>query len=304
MRGKLAILLTALMLDASGVLAEVPDQKSDSLRMGYSGNLFTDANHRDALVAVELWAENLAVQIEKRVTPQITLFGDPEAIVHAIQVGEVDLLSLSTLDYLRIRDRVALEPALVSVIGKEAEQKYILLVRQDREIESLEELRDGELMVEIGKSEDSVPQLWLATQLLERGLGEAEQFFGMVKPVRKTSQAVLPVFFGQKDVALVRKSAFETQVELNLQLGQELTVLVTSPGLLPALACFTEGIDAEMKRLVQKAALTLHQSPKGKQILTMFQTEKLLPFRAEQLEPIVDLVKEYETLKKRSGGGK
>ena len=304
MKGTLAALLTALMLGSSGVLAEESDRESEGLKVGYSGSLFTDTSFRDVQVAIELWAKQVSAKMGKTEVPQITLFDDLEAIARATQNGEVDLLSLSTLDYLRIRDRVALEPALVSVIGEGAEQEYLLLVRRDREMRMLEELHGGQLMVEVGKSGESVSRLWLDSQLLKRGLEETERFFGMVKQVRKTSQDVLPVFFGQRDAALVRKSSFETLTELNPQLERELTALTTSPRLLPALACFPAEEDAEIKRFVRKAVLTLHQSPKGKQILTMFQAEKILPFSPELLEPVADLVRDYDVLKERSGGGK
>jgi len=302
-KGTLAILLTALMLVTSGVRAEESDQGSKIIRVGYSGQLFTETSLRDAQVAIELWTRQVAVGME-RVIPQIVLFDDLEGMVRAVRAGEVDLLSISTLDYLRIRDHTALEPALASVSGIKAEQEYVLLVRRNREVGSLQALRGGRLMVEIGKRESSVSKLWLNSLLLKMGRETAERFFGGVKQVVKTSQAVLPVFFGQADAALVRKSAFETMTELNPQLERALTALITSPQLLPVLVCFSAGGSAEDKRALLVGAVILHRHPRGKQILTLFQVDKMIPFNSEMLVPVVGLLREYEALKQRSGGDK
>ena len=305
MKGTLAILLTGLAVGLSGARAEESVQESEAFRVGYSGRLFTEASIRDAEVAIELWARQVTASMGKRMIPRIVLLDDREEMVQAVRNGEVDLLSVSTLDYLEIRDRVPLEPALTSIIvGKEIEQEFILLVRRDREVGSLEALRGGRLMVERGKSENSVARLWLDSRLLKAGLEETEGFFGGVRQVAKTSQAVFPVFFGQADAALVRKSAFDTLTELNPQLEQTLTALVTSPRLLPALVCLLPEGDAEKKRVVQEGALALHQDARGQQILTLFHVDRIVPFRKEMIESVVGLMKEYEALKERSGGDK
>ena len=304
MKGTLAILLTGLAVGLSGAGAEESVQESATFRVGYSGELFTETSLRDAQVAIDLWARQVAAKMGKMVIPRIVLLDDWEEMVRAARAGEVDLLSISTPDYLKARDQAVLQPAFASVVGAEAEQDYVLLVRRDREVGSLEALRGGRLMAEIGKSESSVSKLWLNSLLLRAGLEVANRFFGGVKQAGKTSQVVLPVFFGQADAALVRKSAFDTMTELNPQLEQVLTVLATSPKLLPALVCFSAGVKAEDKRTVTEGGVILHEHPRGQQILTLFQVDKMVLFNPEMLAPVVGLLREYEALKERSGGEK
>ena len=67
---------------------------------------------------------------------------------------------------------------------------------------------------------------------------------GEVREVEKTSPAILAVLFGQADVALVRRQAFETMVELNPQLETDLEVVANSPDYLPTVTCFLSNTDS------------------------------------------------------------
>lgn len=110
------------------------------------------------------------------------------------------------------------------------------------------------------------------------------------------SRAVLPVFFGQADVALVTRSAFETMIELNPQVGAQLKVLANSGPLLPLLLAPTRHADPDVMGKVMKAILELQEEPGGDQILMMFKTDKLVRCEASWLESFQALVKEHQAL--------
>jgi phosphonate transport system substrate-binding protein len=213
-----------------------------------------------------------------------------------VRAGEADILTLSVLEYLKLHGRVGLEAALVNVTSTGVQDEFILLVRRAAAVERLDQLRGKTLMAEAVRAENSIPTIWLESLLLKVGLGRQKDFFGETKTVKKTSQAVLAVFFGQADAALVRSKSFGTMVELNPQLEQELTVLAVSPKLLEFVTCFPTDGDPEKRAIMEEGGLNLHTYPRGRQILTLFGVGQVVPFDPAFLTSVKALLDEYRVL--------
>ncbi|MGB3111413.1 MAG: PhnD/SsuA/transferrin family substrate-binding protein, partial [Candidatus Omnitrophota bacterium] len=193
-------------------------------------------------------------------------------------------------------DKAPLEVSMATVSGGEVEQKFILLVRKDKGIKRLSQLKGKKLLVETGGRGD-IGLLWLNTTLLKDRLPESGELFSNIKRATKASQAVLPVFFGQADACIVTRGSFRTAAELNPQLGGELDVLAESPPYLVSVACFREGYDEKYKKIIMDTSLKLHEDPKGKQILTLFRVDKIVLFDPTYFNSIKELINEYNELK-------
>jgi len=141
--------------------------------------------------------------------------------------------------------------------------------------------------------------LWLSTVLTGKSLPERERFFGSVREVRKASQAVLPVFFKQADGCLVNKSSFDTMVELNPQIEKEMMVFLSSDKLLHGMFCFHRHLSADIKTQMTKTALNIHTTPAGKQILTLFQIDTIMPFKPSMLDTTVALLDKRDHIEGR-----
>ena len=88
------------------------------------------------------------------------------------------------------------------------------------------------------------------------------------------------------------------EVELNPQLGKELTILATSPPLPGnALVVFRPGLDPGLQARVLKACLTIHQHPTGKQILTLTKLGQMVPCKDKDLQNLKALMVERNKLK-------
>lgn len=283
--------------------ASEPQAELKVIRVGYSKKLFKGVSLKDIQVAVELWAKQLTAQLGRPVAPKVLFFDSQAELVQASAAGEVDVANMDVLEYLDVRDRGILEPRLVSVIGDQVFEEYILLVRRDRGLDGLDALRGRHLVsVTAGPRASSIPIIWLETVLLRKNLGLKETFFGRIQEVGKVSQAILAVFFGQADVCLVAKQMLKTMTELNPQVGEELSVVATSSPLLTGLVCFPHNGDPETQRFVLEGALQLHDHPRGRQILTLFGVNRMKLFRPTYLDSITALIEEYSDLEMRSEG--
>jgi ABC-type phosphate/phosphonate transport system substrate-binding protein len=92
------------------------------------------------------------------------------------------------------------------------------------------------------------------------------------------AQTVLPVFFESADACLVTRQASETMCELNPQLRRRLLVLAVSPKLFAAFFGVQVQKDAPdaVKSKIRQALLGYYDTPGGRQILTLFQSNRLI----------------------------
>ncbi len=269
------------------------------IRMGHILDAVSGVDINDAKIALEI----LLNRILKKGLPEYTyrniLFHSTDSAVQQFNAGQLEILSLTSINYLNIRNLANLEPAFVAVSGGNPENKYVLLIQKKAEINTLNKLNKKNLIIEKGNSGD-IALLWLNTLLLERSLKESDSFFNNIKRVDKVSQAVLPVFFGQADVCIVRRFTYETMIELNPQVGNTLTTLFESPPFLFALTCFHPEIDKQVSNIMKKFSNTLAKDPEGRQLLLLYHIEKVLDFRPEYLENIETLYNKYNLLKKQT----
>jgi ABC-type phosphate/phosphonate transport system substrate-binding protein len=144
---------------------------------------------------------------------------------------------------------------------------------------------------------------WLDTLLAGMKLETADRFFGRVKKSNKVAQTVLPVFFESADACLVTRQAFKTMCEMNPQLRRKLLVLAVSPKLFAAFFGIQKDAPDAVKSKIRQALLGYYDTPSGRQILMLFQSNRLVAVDTSLLRGSVDLLAAYDRIKARRTGG-
>jgi phosphonate transport system substrate-binding protein len=116
---------------------------------------------------------------------------------------------------------------------------------------------------------------WFDTLLLQKESAPAIEHVSRVTYFNKPSRAVLPVFFQQADACIVTRRHFETMSELNPQIGQQLWVLASSPGLVPSMFTFLADSASPFKDWMLLEMKRLSDSPAGQQLLTLLQADSI-----------------------------
>ena len=155
-----------------------------------------------------------------------------------------------------------------------ARKNIYSLCRRDSPIKGIGDLR-GRSLICIDHPRACLAPLWLDTLLAQQGLLPADRFFGKVTRTQKVSQSVLSVFFRQADVSLTTRNGFQTAAELNPQVGQQLRVLATSPEMVNQLFCYRPDYPASLRKQTTLAATTMHLTPNGDQMQTVFKVDRL-----------------------------
>jgi ABC-type phosphate/phosphonate transport system substrate-binding protein len=297
---KIILLLTMCCLLIGGQVKESSHHK-DVIRVGYSPEFFSGVDKKDVLIALDMWVKELVKIKNLNMKHETKIFDSFDEILQVIKEQGVDYVALSFLDYLKMKEKVHIEPVVLGTNNGKVGEEYVLIIHKNAPWADLRQLRGKKFLVQANFGAGSTSLFWLDTLLLKQHLSPSQNFFQSVKRVDKSSQAILPVLFRQADVCLVPRWAYDTMVELNPQVGQETTILAQSPALVRG-ALFIQKNIAPHKRILIDTFLQTARLPRAKQLMTLFQSEDLVPFHPSHLHTITALYAEHAALAKKYRG--
>ena len=284
------IIFSVCFISGQGASAEKAG-KAD-LVLAYSLKGLADVDVRDATAALKIYTTELANSVGRTVDSY--LYDDLETVIGDIRKGKADLIALSAMEYLRIKGRTEFELALCNVKGGKKSFKYLLLTHWNRGYAKIGDLKNRKVLLPRG---DDAAKLYLHFLLLKNKFGEMQGFFSSVEEKSKTSQVVLPVFFGQADACITTDVAFKTMLEMNPQLGKDLKVIASSAELTTSITVFRKALASDIKEKTLAVGRSLKNNVRGRQVLMLFKIEDLVPVNDSDLESLKDLVDEYNQLK-------
>jgi ABC-type phosphate/phosphonate transport system substrate-binding protein len=270
---------------------------SDAVGIGYPATIFIDVDPSDAHVALALWTKQVSATMGTPLAPRTLLFEGLHDLEKAFRDEEIEVATMGIVDFLKVRDRVNIEPFLVAESGDKAGERFLLVCHRDRNIKGIQQMRGYRLTIETGHVSNPLTLLWLETLLLKKDLGKQDSFFSELPRVEKTSKAVLPVFFRNSDACLVTERGYNTICEMNPQVGEELSVISRSPRLVRALTAIRSNCDKRIRRILEEGAIKLDQFPKGRQILTIFRQTRIVPFHPDHLKGVIALLDDLSALR-------
>ncbi|MFT5086964.1 MAG: ABC-type phosphate/phosphonate transport system substrate-binding protein [Candidatus Latescibacterota bacterium] len=282
------------------LLSSIAQARDPDLHIAYPPGLFTNVDVKDAQAAVVVWSKALTTQWGLPFGLVPSSYNDVDALVAPLRQGTLDMVALFPLDYLKLKDRLNIEPVVVPSFHGSTTYRTVLLTRRDRQISDWQDLRDRQIAITRASRGDIV-NIWMEVALLRRDLAPSSAFFRQVRSVDKTAQAVLLVFLEKADACLVPTDQFATMVELNPQLGRELIVVDTSPETCYGLICQRPGFDQTLCADLERHLTQLHEEALGQQILTLFHYGQLRPYDPVYMEETMQLLAEYKTLRTAQG---
>ncbi|HOP41698.1 MAG TPA: PhnD/SsuA/transferrin family substrate-binding protein, partial [Geobacteraceae bacterium] len=265
------------------------------LRVGFSSNIFTDVDTRDAQVAMELWARELARGAGIN-HAKVTILNSRKDLISAVRSESIDIVTIPAMEYLDIRNSLPLIPAFVAINHVGRARELILLVSRNSGNKKIRDLR--------GKTIDLLPEanykplhIWLELVLLNGGNGTPLSFFDKINIVSSASQAIMRVFFGKTDAAIVNRGAFDIALTLNPQLKKQLLVIAESRSLIGDISCIPASINPKLRHAMENAAAHLHENTTGKQMIALFHIDRVIPFDSSYISGLEELLSERDKLK-------
>jgi hypothetical protein len=106
----------------------------------------------------------------------------------------------------------------------------------------------------------------------------------------------MPLFFKQVDAVLMNQAAFETACELNPQLAKDLTVLLASPEIISSVGTYRANATSASASFYREEATRVNETPGGRLILNLFQTEAIVELKESDLRATRALLAEHARL--------
>jgi ABC-type phosphate/phosphonate transport system substrate-binding protein len=280
------------------VFADQWNEITSPLRVGFSSRVFPDVDQRDAQVAMELWTRELARGMGIKATPVTVIYKSTADLLEAVKRGELTVATLSAIEYLQIRDRAPMTPVIIAANNAGYARQYVLIARRGSGIRSISDLR-GKTIIIPSSIKYEASHIWLHVLLLREVGKDRALFFRQVLESSAASKSILKVFFNQADAAVVSRGALETSKVLNPQIGRKLTVLAESKPLHGDITCVPDMVSEKLKHSITNSALHLHETTVGRQIFTLFQIEKVIPYQSTYLQGLIALLEEQAYLKSK-----
>ncbi len=134
--------------------------------------------------------------------------------------------------------------------------------------------------------------------VMRNKLQPAERFFSDIQEKSKDAQAILDTFFGRSDACLVTEAAYKMMVELNPQVGKKLRVVAESPELVASVGVFHPDYPQELRqRAIKGMSSDYMQHERGKQIILLFNVERMERISDHQFASVQRLIADHERLK-------
>lgn len=256
-------------------------------RIGILSISFARVDVHDAKAAIDVWLTKICDRIGLDYSSE--LFDSHETALSALREKRVDAVYVTPFEYYDLAERVELVPLLVSATGSSQLENYVMLARTDAiHGEGLKPFAGKRAVVHTASRGRALLE-WMQTELCSAGLPEAKAFFSQVEEIRKPESAILSVYFGQSDLCLVGKNAFQMACELNPQIAKKVGVVMQSPPMIPGMLVkrkdYVEGKDKE----VVATASRLHESADGRQVLTLIKIERMGPYSPDLMQGAEEL---------------
>ena len=285
-----ALTTCCTLLFMSCFAKSIQAEETVPLPIGFMEYTFSDISIEDTKVAIDFYLQKLLRGTGNK--PKAVIFSHLGELRQSLQKKEIDMASLSSIDFLRLEPDSVLTPILVRIqTNGKLFDTYVLLVNKKTQWSTLTDLKNTSLRIQ---NSDDLGSYWLHVELAKAQLPKAMKFFNSVAQDRRPAQSILSVFFGQSDACLVNTTTFETMSKLNPQIAQQLVPIMTSPPFISGFLCAHSQMPAPRKKIIQDTTLNLSKSDDGYQVIRLFNTQDLLLFQTDHLATVVDLFNQYK----------
>lgn len=291
MKRILLLVLFCIMLPGGVQITEV--QSAELFRIGISHNTLGTINPNDYMAAFKSWVMTVSREQGLQVQAQTQVF-DTNKILHtAYRQNIIDAISLTVEDLMFLD--VQPESIFVAVKEGKIHIKYSVIVHRDSDIRSVEELKGKTVATHEG-NDMALARQWLEVLLSSHAKGSSEDWLENLTITKKPSKSILQVFFRQSYAALITQSTFELACELNPQLKKGLKVLAVSPPLIPNLFFFRSTYQTKARKKIENAITKLHTTAGGRQVLSIFKSDRLEKQGLSILDSTLQFLREYQQL--------
>ncbi|MCU7841143.1 MAG: PhnD/SsuA/transferrin family substrate-binding protein [Candidatus Thiodiazotropha sp. (ex Troendleina suluensis)] len=215
----LILFLLVVFCSSSTVIAS----EHGTIRVGGSAESIYEIKTSDVEIVFTLLFNEMFKDLDEQFA--IKIYDTDADLALNVSKRNLDVVFTNTTHFLEIEDHLRSNAFFAVRHGTSIKPKIFLLVRKDSGIAQLKQLRNKKIAIPTGHN---VGELFLDVELLRLGLPISENYFSEIRRSKESNAAIVNLFFGQVDAALVTEFSFDVAGELNQQIFRDLVVLTSS----------------------------------------------------------------------------
>jgi len=291
-------LMLCLILVGPFLRAEsIPELQTQQITVGLMRSSFNRVNENDAKAAINALTGEIGRKLGYQITTRIEAFDSQADYAAALRAGQIQIVLASFWDLLVMDQVDKVDIAYTTMVGGRTDAAWLLLAREGTTA-SVAALQAKSVLVVHNSSEHlGIP--WMGTLLREQNLGAPDHFFQSFQTVPKASAAILPVFFGKADACIVDEVSLAVMSALNPQIARRLVVVARSEPLANAVVGLVPSHwpSRQLYDDVRRQFGLLEDEPAGRQLLLLFNYDRLVPYEPAQMENLRTLFRRFQRLK-------
>ena len=265
-------------------------QKPVPFRIILSSSMFQNAKPEDVEAATRILANELNKE-STNLPDYLIEVSNNSSELQANLKTDFDLLYISPIEYLQLKKKFSIEPALVTETRNSFGDVYYLITNKSDNINELKDLKNKSINI-LSNNEEQSATLWLEKILRDNNLPNRNSFFKKIVYDNKPTNIVLPVYFKKTNAAIITSASYDLLSELNPQIKNQIQILVISKPFIRAIFCFDgRNKDEKRKKFLNDYMSQIHKGTYGRQITELYMVDKLIAFKKEYLDNILDLYK-------------
>jgi len=271
---------------------DTPEPPVHFFTFGISAVNFGGLNKNDTTASLKAWTHAIIDEEKFNLSLQIDLFNSFDELSRKYDNHEIDAASINVGEFMQLHEK----PGYVYIPSYNGSPfiQYALIVRKNNTTDIFKKLfNEGIAFHDSPKMIYAVPwlQLFLMKVLPEnRKKEDISSLTQKLQPADNPSKAIFEVFFNQSVAALVTFESYKIACELNPQLQKNLDAVAVSPRLIAAMFLLRPTFQASYRKQLEEYLETMHTTAAGKQVLTTFQSEKIIKYPTSILQTTMELI--------------
>jgi hypothetical protein len=262
------------------------------IKVGGSAESLHDSSVTDAEIAFRLIFNELLSKADESFT--VKIFNNDKTMDEHFKEGKIHAIFTSSLHFLELDDLIHPTGRYVVQYGPSLKQRYLILVRRSaKKALTLADLRGGKLSVGIGHL---LGKRFLDVTLLQQKLPISEHFFSEIDMTNRVNTAVVDLYFGKVDVALVPEYNYAMARELNPQIGEAITILAKSEPMVYQLVGMRYDFPQQRLNRIEPHILEQYPSKRFRTLLETFHITHFYRVTEDTLKEVKALNERYQTL--------
>jgi hypothetical protein len=277
----------------------IPDRYQGEIpEIGYFGRMdkvLYSSDATDTTIATNMLIKKIFNLFNMKA--EIKLYDNLETLKLDISKNLIDATFVSIFDFFEMEHLVNQDYIYTLKLGRESVEKTLLITQKKQQITKLEDLQGLSISIPSGYY---LGKNYLDLELMKRGLPKSEDYFTHINEVQDINSAIVDLFFGKTDCALVTDTAFKLASEMNKQISMNLEVLLSSTEMISQVLAMNKNISLDIIQQIDNYIVNAHEIQRIKALLSLFRAKKFVKVKKSHIQSSRKLFLEYQAMNKRS----